>query len=267
MTQKVGIPGVVEASSISVGHGDRIVLADASVAVAPGSTTAIVGANGSGKSTLLRALAGVTRPLRGQVRCDGRPLADFSARELARRIAHLPQAPAVPGGITVAELVALGRHPHRRLLGGTTAADVDAVEAAMVATGVDELRHRCVGALSGGERQRVWVAVALAQGAPVLLLDEPTTFLDIRHQLELLDLLAGLARDGRGVLVVLHDLNQAAAFADQLLVLGRGRVLAQGPPAQVLTADTIAEAFEVDAQVSATDGELVCQFRPVRAPA
>ncbi|MFP5487258.1 MAG: ABC transporter ATP-binding protein [Acidimicrobiia bacterium] len=254
----------LEARSVAVGHGAGPVLSDASLLVAPGTTTAIVGANGSGKSTLLRALAGVAKAQQGHILLEGRPLDSCRPREVARRVAHLPQAPLVPAGMTVEELVALGRHPHRRLVGAATASDSRAVEHAVDATGIGAFRRRQVAELSGGERQRVWVAVALAQEAPVLLLDEPTTFLDIRHQLELLELLADLANAGRAVLVVLHDLNQAAAFADQLLVLGRGRVLAQGPPADVLHSDVISEAFEVDAHVEARGSGIVCHFRPLR---
>jgi iron complex transport system ATP-binding protein len=256
-------PGLV-ARSVAVGHRGRAVLEGASVVLEAGTTTAIIGPNGSGKSTLLRALAGVAKPLAGDIALDGRPLGSYTSRELARRLAHLPQAPLVPAGITVEELVALGRHPHRRLL-GSAGSDDEAVEDAITATGVGLFRRRPVAELSGGERQRVWVAVALAQQAPILLLDEPTTFLDIRHQLELLELLSKLAAEGRAVLVVLHDLNQAAAFADDVLVLGRGRVIAQGRPAEVLDRAVISEAFEVDALVEARDGGVVCHFRSVRA--
>lgn len=253
----------LEARSVAVGHGGQAVLTGASLVLSPGTTTAIVGANGSGKSTLLRALAGVAAPQQGEILLDGWPLRSFKPRDLARRVAHLPQAPLVPAGITVEELVRLGRHPHQSLLGSATPRDDQAVALAIEATGIDAFRNRQVAALSGGERQRVWVAVALAQEAPVLLLDEPTTFLDIRHQLELLELLTDLARSGRAVLVVLHDLNQAAAFADELMVLGDGRVLAQGAPGDVLHSGLITEAFGVEAHVEARGGEVVCHFRPI----
>ncbi|MFP5375663.1 MAG: ABC transporter ATP-binding protein [Acidimicrobiia bacterium] len=239
-----------------------------SLAVEAGTTTFLVGGNGSGKSTLLRVLAGLAAPQQGTVRVHGRDIASCSRRALARRLAHLPQAPLVPDGVTVEELVVLGRHPHRPLLGGPDGADREAVRWAMGATGVAGFAGRMVSELSGGERQRAWVALALAQQAPVVLLDEPTTFLDIRHQLEVLELLRGLARrQGLAVLAVLHDLNQAAAFADRLVVLGSGRVLAQGRPAEVLTAGLVRRAFGVDADVERRGGTVTCHFRPLTTDA
>lgn len=239
---------------LSVGHGERVVVAGAQLAFAPGRCTAIVGANGSGKSTLVRTVAGLVPPLGGRVQLGDRDLGSLRARELARHLAFLPQAPLVPAGITVAELVTLGRHPHRRLLGGPTPGDDVAVAEAMAQTSLGSLAERPVEQLSGGERQRVWIAVALAQQAPVLVLDEPTTFLDIRHQLEVLALARQLCDEGdRTVVAVLHDLNQAASFADQLVVLGDGRVLAQGPPGEVLCAELLAQAFGVHAEVHLDD--------------
>ncbi|HSP02859.1 MAG TPA: ABC transporter ATP-binding protein [Acidimicrobiales bacterium] len=252
---------------LCVGHGDRTVVAGAELTFSPGRCTAIVGANGSGKSTLLRTVAGLAAPLGGEIRLGDRDLAALRARELARQLAFLPQAPLVPAGITVAELVALGRHPHRRLLGGPTPGDDEAIAEAMAQTGLEDLAERPVDQLSGGERQRVWIAVALAQQAPVLLLDEPTTFLDIRHQLEVLALARQLCDEGgRTVVAVLHDLNQAAAFADQLVVVGDGRILAQGPPGDVLSAELLARAFGVHAEVHLDDeARPTCRFHAALA--
>lgn len=253
---------VLTTHQLSVGHGDRVVVADAELTFAPGRCTAIVGANGSGKSTLLRTVAGLAAPLGGRIQLGDRDVGSLRARELARHLAFLPQAPLVPAGITVTELVALGRHPHRRLLGGPTSGDDAAIAEAMAQTGLEPLAGRPVEQLSGGERQRVWIAVALAQQAPVLLLDEPTTFLDIRHQLEVLALARQLCDDGgRTVVAVLHDLNQAAAFADQLVVVGDGRILAQGPPGDVLSAELLAQAFGVHAEVHLDDeSRPTCRF-------
>ncbi len=254
------------ADAVAGGYGSRTVIADVSLSVEFGTVTVLVGGNGSGKSTLLRVLAGLAPSQRGVVTVAGNDVRSYSARGLARRLAHLPQAPIVPDGVTVRELVLLGRHPHRRLLSGPDHADCEAVDWAMDATGLAGFAGRVVSELSGGERQRVWVAVALAQQAPLLLLDEPTTFLDIRHQLELLELLRGLADDaGRAVVAVLHDLNHAAAFADRLVVLGEGRVLAQGRPAEVLRPELVRAAFGVDAEVEDRDGRVVCLFRTLGA--
>lgn len=247
---------------LAVGHGDSVVVSDVDLSFAPGRCTAVVGANGSGKSTLLRALAGLAPAMAGTVSLDGTPVDTFGARALARQVAFLPQSPLVPGGITVAELVALGRHPHRRLLGGPTPDDERAIDDAMARTGIVAFADRTVDQLSGGERQRVWIAVALAQEAPVLLLDEPTTFLDIRHQLEVLALIRHLCDEGgRTVVAVLHDLNQASSFADHLVVVGNGRILAEGSPAEVLSAELLAEAFGVHADVHLDgDDQPTCRF-------
>jgi len=241
----------LEARGVAVGHGARVVLSDVDVTFAPGRCTAVLGANGSGKSTLLRGLAGL-HPLRaGEVHVGGQPLHRHRARALARLVSYLPQAPLVPAGVTVAELVAYGRHPHRGLLAGTSEADRDAVAWAVGVTSLGGLLHRPVSHLSGGERQRAWLAMALAQRTPVLLLDEPTTFLDVRHQLEVLTLVRTLVDDhGLAVGLVLHDLGQACAHADHLVLLAGGRVVAQGPPERVVDAEVIRAVFGVDADVA-----------------
>jgi len=221
----------------------RTVSTDRSVAVPDGSFTAIIGPNACGKSTLLRALARVLRPRAGEVVLDGRALGEYRSKEVARVVGLLPQSSEAPDGITVADLVSRGRFPHQRLVRQWTAEDDDAVWQALEATGTDSLADRLVAELSGGQRQRVWVAMALAQQAEILLLDEPTTFLDIAHQIELLDLFTQLHRQGRTIVAVLHDLNHAARYATHLVVMKDGEVVASGAPSSIMTAELVREVF------------------------
>lgn len=240
------------ADDVNVGHGRTVVCAGIDLDVAPGRLTAIVGPNGCGKSTLLRTLARLQPPLAGRVRLGPDDLGALRARDVARRIAFLPQSPLVPTGVTVRQLVGYGRHPHQGLLGTVRDDDRDAVSWALAATATEPLADRAVESLSGGERQRAWIAMTLAQRTDILLLDEPTTFLDVRHQLDLLHLLHRLAAEHRlAVVLVLHDLNQAAAFADHMVLLAGGAVVARGRPADTLTADHVLTAFEVRARVVA----------------
>jgi iron complex transport system ATP-binding protein len=210
----------------------------------------IIGANACGKSTLLSVLARVNEPLAGAVELDGVDVATMPRRRFAQSVGLLPQHPTAPDGLTVAELVSRGRHPHRGLFQRWSPTDTARVDDAMARTGVLALADRPVGDLSGGQRQRVWIAMALAQEPRVLLLDEPTTFLDLSHQIEVLDLLRTLNRtEGTTIVVVLHDLNLAARYADDLLVLSAGRVIAHGPPSEVLTREVVSQAFDLDALV------------------
>lgn len=253
---------------LTVGHGGTAVVHEVDARFEPGTLTAVVGPNGCGKSTLLRTLAHLQPSLGGRITLDDVDLAGLKPRDLAKRVAFLPQAPLVPAGVTVRQLVAYGRHPHQSLLGTTRAGDVDAIEAAIAATHLEPLADRLVDHLSGGERQRAWVAMTLAQRTGVLLLDEPTTYLDIRYQLDVLRLVRGLVDEqGLTVAVVLHDLNQAAGFADQLLLLAGGAVVAAGTPAEVLTADHVLRAFAVPVTVvpDPTTGLPSCLF-PGRDP-
>lgn len=231
---------------LSVRHGDILAVHAVSLDLLPGHITAICGPNGSGKSTLLRALSGLHKPHAGTVLVDDEDLAQHNPRQIARLLSFLPQSPLVPAGVTVREVVEQGRFPHRRLLGGPRPDDQEAVAWALASTRLDDLAERDVAHLSGGERQRVWIAMALAQRTSVLLLDEPTTFLDIRYQLEVLELVRHLADEvGITVALVLHDLNQAATFADRLVLLRDGRVVAAGPPDEVLTSDHVEAVFGV----------------------
>jgi iron complex transport system ATP-binding protein len=220
--------------------------------VPDGAITAIVGANACGKSTLLRGLARIMRPRGGAVTLDGRDIHRLPTREVARTVGLLPQSPTAPDGIRVADLVARGRHPHQGVLRRWSPADDDVVAAALAATGTAALADRPVDALSGGQRQRVWIAMALAQDPDVLLLDEPTSFLDVAHQVDVLDLLGELNR-GRGttVVMVLHDLNLAARYSDHMVAMAAGRIVTRGTPAEVVTPQTIRDAFGLDARVVA----------------
>jgi ABC-type cobalamin/Fe3+-siderophores transport system ATPase subunit len=253
----------VETDHITVAHPDQVVLDRLSVQIPGAAMTALVGPNGSGKSTLLRAVADLHRPQSGSVRLDGRVVTRLSPRELARHLSFLPQSPLVPDGITVRDLVGFGRFPHRGRFGRADEDDADAVAWAMEITSCAALADRRVETLSGGERQRAWIALALAQRTGLLLLDEPTTYLDIRYQVEVLDLLHDLVRShGLTVVVVLHDLNQAAAYADHMLLLHEGRVTAQGTPDAVLSTEAVSAVFGIDVEVSPDPltGAPTCHF-------
>lgn len=231
------------ATHLDLAYGKARVVHDLSMEITPGAVTAIIGPNGCGKSTLLRALARLHRPQGGHVLLDGRELHSLPTKEVARELGLLPQSPTAPAGITVRDLVARGRTPHLGPFTPWTAKDADAVANALGATGLNGLAERPVDSLSGGQRQRAWIALALAQETELLLLDEPTTFLDIAHQYEVLDLLHHLAQEGRTVVTVLHDLAQAARYADQVVLMSAGLVLASGTPAHVLTAQRVTAAF------------------------
>ncbi|MFC0674747.1 ABC transporter ATP-binding protein [Brachybacterium hainanense] len=235
---------------LTLAYGERSVVEHLDLQIAPGRITAIVGANGCGKSTLLKAMARLIPAAGGQVVLDGKALQERPRKEVARILGLLPQSPVAPEGIAVADLVGRGRHPHQRMLGRWSAADYRAVADALAATGISELADRSVDELSGGQRQRVWIAMALAQETDILLLDEPTTYLDVAHQVEVLDLLTDLNHErGTTIVMVLHDLNLAARYADELIAVCGGDVLAQGEPGEVITAATVQEVFGLDCRV------------------
>jgi ABC-type cobalamin/Fe3+-siderophores transport system ATPase subunit len=243
-------PAPLRADAVSVALGGATIVRNASLELAAGSVTALVGPNGSGKSTLLRALARVLKPQAGSVLLDGRELHEQPTAAVARRLAYLPQDAATSAGLTVRGLVELGRRPHLGRFGFLRPADHEAVDWALAATGLEALAGRRADTLSGGERQRAWLGLALAQRTSLLLLDEPTTFLDVRHQLDVLTLVRRLnAEHGLTVCWVLHDLNAAAAFSDAMVWLRDGRVLAAGPPDELLTPDLVRRVFDVDAAV------------------
>lgn len=240
----------LSAKDVTLAYGDRVVAEGLDLDIAAGRVTAIVGANGCGKSTLLRAFARLLTPRAGHVVLDGRSLHDRPSKEIARVLGLLPQSPIAPEGIVVSDLVGRGRHPHQRMLAGWTARDYASVAAALELTHTTDLADRPVDELSGGQRQRVWIAMALAQETDILLLDEPTTFLDVTHQIEVLDLLTDLNR-GRGttIVMVLHDLNLAARYADELVAVKDGRVHAVGTPEQVVTEQLMRDVFGLDSRV------------------
>ncbi|MFT4187420.1 MAG: ABC transporter ATP-binding protein [Aeromicrobium sp.] len=240
----------LRAAGLTLGYGGADILGDLDLVIPDGKVTVIVGANGCGKSTLLRGLARLLPPRRGTVELDGRPLGDWRPAELARTLGLLPQNPVAPDGITVADLVSRGRYPHQGWFRRWSAADEAAVERALAATSTTDLADRTLAELSGGQRQRVWVAMALAQETDLLLLDEPTTFLDISHQVELLELLADLNRDrGTTVVMVLHDLHLACRHADHVVAMQDGRIAAEGAPSQVVTAELVEEVFGLACRV------------------
>jgi iron complex transport system ATP-binding protein len=240
------------ARDVSLAYDDHLVVDGLSLDIPAGQVTVIVGANACGKSTLLRGLARLLKPTGGSVLLDGSDIHRLPTREVATRLGLLPQQPIAPDGITVADLVGRGRHPHQRWFRQWSVEDETAVAAALEATGMTAEADRPVDELSGGQRQRAWIALALAQGTDVMLLDEPTTFLDLAHQVEVLDLLAELnEREGRTVVLVLHDLNLACRYAQHLVALRGGAVVAEGPPGEVVTAELVADVFGLAAEIVA----------------
>jgi iron complex transport system ATP-binding protein len=240
----------LEIEQVSLRYGDREVVTALDVALPAGRITAVVGANACGKSTVLRAMSRLMRPAEGRIVLDGRDIHRLPTKVVAQTLGLLPQSPVAPEGIVVADLVARGRHPHQRLLARWSNTDDRAVAEALEATGVADLADRPVDELSGGQRQRVWIAMALAQQTDILLLDEPTTFLDVTHQIEVLDLLTDLNKNrGTTIAMVLHDLNLAARYADHLIALRDGGVVAAGPPVEVVTSDLVREVFALESLV------------------
>ncbi|MPV37721.1 ABC transporter ATP-binding protein [Georgenia subflava] len=240
----------LRAEGLSLAYDGDLVVRELSLQVPEGRLTTIVGANGCGKSTLLRGIARLLRPRAGVVLLDGEPVHSLPAKDVARVIGILPQSATAPEGITVADLVSRGRYPHQGWFRQWTSTDDAVVRAALAATSTLDLATRRVEELSGGQRQRVWIAMALAQDPDVLLLDEPTTFLDVTHQIDVLDLLHEQNRErGTTVVMVLHDLNMAARYADHLVVMADGKVVATGPPDEVLTAGLVREAFGLEARI------------------
>ncbi len=240
------------ADSVTLGYDRRIIAENLSVEIPDHSFTVIVGPNACGKSTLLRALSRMLRPSSGEVLLDGRSIHQLPAKKVARTLGLLPQSSVAPDGITVADLVSRGRYPHQGLLRQWSPEDERIVVGSMAATGVEELADRYVDELSGGQRQRVWIAMALAQQTPLLLLDEPTTYLDIQHQIDVLDLCAELHEtQGRTLVAVLHDLNHAARYATHLIAMRQGEIIAEGAPGDIVTAELVERVFGMPCQVIA----------------
>lgn len=242
---------MLQSENLTIGYDRRIVVEELSVSLPAGRITAVVGANGSGKSTLLKAFSRVLAPFSGGVYLDGESIHQMPSRALARQLSILPQSPQAPDSLTVAELVSHGRYPHRRWLGSMGPDDQKKIEWALDVVELSSLRDRPVDSLSGGQRQRVWIAMTLAQGAEILLLDEPTSYLDMCHQLEVMELLARLSADqGKTIVMVLHDVNLAARYAGHMILIREGGILAEGSPDEVMTPLAFREAFGVDACIT-----------------
>jgi iron complex transport system ATP-binding protein len=236
-------------SDLTLGYGAVRVIDRLSLAFPAGAVTALIGPNGCGKSTLLKSLTRIVTPTAGRIFVEGRELADHSAKALAQKIAFLPQVLPVPDGITVRQLISYGRSPHNGIWGRLGSTDILAVDQAIRQLEVEDIVDRHVADLSGGQRQRVWIAMIIAQQTPIVLLDEPTTFLDINHQVEVLRFSRKLAAQGRTVVVVLHDLNQAFRYADHVAVMKAGRLVAAGAPEMIAQPDVLRDVFSIDALI------------------
>lgn len=240
----------LSASHIEAGYDNRTIISDINLTIPKNKISVILGANGCGKSTLLKTFSRLINPYAGKILLDGKAISSLSARQTAQIMGLLPQSPTVPEGIKVTDLVARGRFPYRQLLKSMTAKDFEAVEQAMDIMGITELADRSVDELSGGQRQRVWIALALAQQTDILLLDEPTTFLDISYQVEILDLLTDLNRKRQTtILMVLHDINLSARYADHLFAMQKGSLIAQGTPQEIVTPELIKRIYGLDCMV------------------
>ncbi|MCZ4498293.1 MAG: cobalamin transporter ATPase [Marmoricola sp.] len=240
----------LRAVGLHVGYGDKPVVRDLDLDLLDGAVTTVIGPNGCGKSTLLRALGRLLKPSAGEVMLDGTRIDRLATKKVASQLALLPQTPIAPEGLIVRDLVARGRHPHQSWLRQWSADDEDVVEETLRWTSIEDLADSAVDELSGGQRQRAWIAMALAQQTGLVLLDEPTTYLDLSHQIEVLDLVRMLNRDrGATVVMVLHDLNLAARYSDQLVAMKDGRIVASGKPEDVVTTDLLREVFRLEAQV------------------
>ncbi|OMI90560.1 ABC transporter [Streptomyces sp. M1013] len=240
----------LSAENVTLAYDQRVIAEQLSVEIPDNSFTVIVGPNACGKSTLLRALSRMLKPSRGRVLLDGSVIQSMPAKQVARTLGLLPQSSIAPDGITVGDLVGRGRYPHQGILRQWSTEDERVVQESMAQTGISELADRYVDELSGGQRQRVWIAMALAQQTPLLLLDEPTTYLDIQHQIDVLDLCAELHEEqGRTLVAVLHDLNHAARYATHLIALRGGEIIAEGAPKDIVTADLVERVFGLRCQV------------------
>lgn len=237
-------------SHLDIGYDDRLIVQDLNIAIPEGKITALVGANGSGKSTILKTMARLMNPSRGSVLLDGRSIHKQSTKEVAKQLAILPQNPTAPDGLTVAELVSYGRFPYQKGFGSMNKEDRGIVQWAIEATGMIEFADRPVDNLSGGQRQRAWIAMALAQETDILFLDEPTTFLDMAHQLEVLQLLQKLnTSNNRTIVMVVHDLNHASRYAHHMIAIKSGVVVGEGSPVEVITPDIMREVFNIEADI------------------
>lgn len=241
---------IFQAEDIVAGYDNKTVIQGVSLVIPSNKISVIIGANACGKSTLLKTLARLIKPTSGNITLDGKSIGKIPPKQLARVLGLLPQSPIVPEGISVADLVGRGRFPHQSLLSGWTKKDYEAVAEAMRIMDITELANRNIDELSGGQRQRVWIAMALAQQTDILFLDEPTTFLDITYQIEILDLLTDLNRKhGTTIVMVLHDINSSARYADYIFALRQGKLMAEGEPSNVITSTLVKDIFGLDSIV------------------
>jgi iron complex transport system ATP-binding protein len=249
-TDKTTHFGKIQGKGVTIAYGKRRIVENLDLAIPERRFTALIGPNGSGKSTILRTFAALMKPSGGSLLLDGRDLTKLSTREVARKVGVLLQGPVAPEGLTVADLVRQGRYPHQQLFRRWSAHDQEACDEALMLTGTTDLGDRALDSLSGGQRQRAWIAMTLAQQGEALLLDEPTTYLDLEHQIELMKLIKMLvAKHGKTVVAVLHDINQAARFAEHIVILKDGRITAAGEPETVISAETIFTVFNVKTMV------------------
>nr|WP_042209387.1 ABC transporter ATP-binding protein [Paenibacillus durus] len=240
----------LNAAQLSIGYADSIIVKDLNLSIPTGKITALVGANGSGKSTILKTMARLMKPTSGTVLLDGKSIHTQSTKEVARQLAILPQNPTAPDGLTVSELVGYGRYPHQKGFGTLTAEDRNIISSAIEVTGMQAFSDRPIERLSGGQRQRAWIAMALAQQTDILFLDEPTTFLDMAHQLEVLQLLQVLnEQEGRTIIMVVHDLNHASRYAHHMVAIKSGTVISEGAPVDVMTPEVLREVFGIEADI------------------
>lgn len=239
-----------QTKNIQSGYDNKTILEDVSLEIPSNQISIIIGANGCGKSTLLKTMSRLIKPTNGEVLLDGKSIHHMAPKQLAKTLGLLPQSPVVPEGITVADLVGRGRFPHQTLFKGWSKEDYQAVSDALEMMNITEFANRNIDELSGGQRQRVWIAMALAQQTDILFLDEPTTYLDITYQVEILDLLTDLNRQyGTTIVMVLHDINLSARYADYLFTVKKGQLIAEGAPSDILTSELIKETFNLDCQV------------------
>lgn len=246
---------------LSIGYGDKVIVDDLTITIPEGQVTTVIGPNGCGKSTVLRTIARIMKQKSGVIYLDGKSIQEQSTKEVAKKMAILPQHPVAPQGLTVSELVSYGRAPHQKGFGSQTKEDRKMVKWALDITNTSQFADRPIDSLSGGQRQRVWIAMALAQGTEILLLDEPTSFLDLAHQLEILELLQKLNQEeNKTVVMVLHDLNHAARFGNYMIAVKNGKVIMEGTPHDVMTKKVLKDAFNIDADivVEPNSGSPVC---------